>query len=87
MGNEGDVNINNNNTDTTNNERMHLTFVHTQTHTSAVPRVAYLSREMKHDELRRVEPGLGVAVALAQVGVVVKLQTGKNKQTKKGIVS
>lgn len=63
------VNTNNN------NEREHVTF---GPHTRRRYR-PYLSSEVKHDELRRVEPGLGVTVALAQVGVVVKLQTEKQR--------
>lgn len=35
----------------------------------------YLSREVQDDELGRVEAGLGVARALAEVGVVVQLRT------------
>lgn len=39
----------------------------------------YLAGEVQHDELGRVEPGLGVAGALVEVGVVVQLQFKKRE--------
>lgn len=38
---------------------------------------SHLSGEVKHDKLRRLEAGLGVASALPQVRVVVQLKTHK----------
>lgn len=45
----------------------------TEAAAAAAAITTHLAREVEHDELGGVEPGLGVAAALAQVGVVVEL--------------